>query len=330
MTTISVLVVNYNGGDLLAQTLESLLRQTRAADEIIVVDNGSTDGSIDVLESRFPSVRLIRSPENVGFTGGNNLALGHSSGDLIALINSDAVADERWLESLAQTLEAEPGAAVAEGKILFPTTPPRIDQAGGEFNDLGNYWGRGYGEVDRGQYDAPADVAGVTGCAMMLRRSALGGEPLFDDAIFMYGEELDLTIRLRSRGYRIVYTPRAVVIHRGMHSLQRSQSNPRLFQQFHANRNRLKIIFSYYPLRTLFAKLPLITLGIAYWNLYFLRHGGIRFLVRSLVSETRSVADGIAARRAAARGRELWLPWMQRHRLRDVLAMKRRMSGQGS
>jgi len=323
MATISVIVVNYNGGKLLADALESLEHQSRRADEVIVVDNASTDASADEIPTRFPNVKLIRAATNLGFTGGNNLGMTHASGDLIALLNSDAVAGEAWLEELERTLNESPGAAVALGKILFPGDPPRIDQAGAEFNDLGNYWGRGYGEIDTGQYDQPAEVAGVTACAMMLRRSALANEPLFDEAIFMYGEELDLSIRLRGRGHSILYSPRAVVWHRGMHSLNRSQTQPRLFQQFHANRNRLKIIARYYPARVLLLKFPLIALGLVYWNVFFLRHGGWTYFLRSVAAEFRYFRDGLRARTLA--GSERWLPWMKRQRLGDLMAMKQKM-----
>ena len=320
MPTVSILIVNYNGGELLLETLRSLERQTRPPDEVIVVDNASTDGSADALP---PGVTLIRSAANLGFTGGNNLALQHAKGEYIGLLNSDAVATERWIEELAQTLDREPRAAVAEGKILFPADPPRIDQAGALFNDLGNYWGRGYNEIDDGQYDTPAEVAGVTGCAMMLRRSSLDGEPLFDDSLFMYGEELDLTIRLRERGRIILYNPNAVVWHRGMHSLQRAQENPRLFQQLHANRNRLKLIAKYYPARILIGRLPLLVLGMLYWNVFFLRHGGVRYFIRAIGEQVRYLRAGLRERRELDASK--WLAWMTRQRLADILALKRKV-----
>lgn len=330
MPTISVIVVNYNGGEMLADALESLQRQTRPADEIIVVDNASTDGSAAAVP-RFPGVELIRSTTNLGFTGGNNLGMTHARGDYIALLNSDAVADDGWLAELERTLSESANAAVAVGKILFPVSPPRIDQAGAEFNDIGNYWGRGYGEIDSGQYDEPAEVPGVTACAMLLRRSALQDEPLFDDSIFMYGEELDLSIRLRSRGLRILYSPRAVVWHRGMHSVMRSQVQPQLFQQFHANRNRLKILARYYPARILLRKLPLLALGLAYWNLFFLRHGGWRSFLRFAADEARYLREGFRQRKRTSPGSDGWIVWMKRQSLRDVLAMRRKMrSGQAS
>lgn len=326
--TVSAIVVNYNGAKFLPDTLHSLLRQTRPPDEIVVVDNASTDGSAAMLRERYPSVVLIESPQNVGFAAGNNLAAERATGDYLALLNSDAVADARWIEELVAALEGDDRAAVAEGKIYFADRRTLFDQAGAMFNNLGNYWGRGHREEDRGQFDEPAEVAGVTACAMLVRRAALQDGALFDGSLFMYGEELDLTIRLRSAGWSIRYTPGAIVWHGGMQSLLRATDAPRLFQQFHANRNRLKIISRYYPLPLLIANTPLLLLGVAYWDLVFLLRGGLRYFARAVSQQLAFIAAGLRARsRSVAEDARRWLPWLTRHSLRGALAQKRRMEG---
>jgi GT2 family glycosyltransferase len=327
MPTVTAIVVNYNGAQFLPEALDSLLRQTRLADEIIVVDNASTDGSAALVRARYPSVVLIEAGANLGFAEGNNVAVARATGDYLALLNSDAVADERWIEELVATLEHEPRAAVAEGKIYYAAPRDRIDQAGALFNNLGNYWGRGHKERDdRGAFDEPVEIAGVTACAMVVRHAAVAGEPLFDGSLFMYGEELDLTLRLRSAGWSVLFAPRAVVWHGGMQSLIRASDQPSLFQQFHANRNRLKIIARYYPLGLLLANLPLIVLGVLYWDLLFLLRGGPRFFARALGHQFAFVARGLAARkRTVGEDARRWLPWMTRHSLRGLLAQKRRM-----
>ncbi|HKO59211.1 MAG TPA: glycosyltransferase family 2 protein [Thermoanaerobaculia bacterium] len=327
MRTVTAIVVNYNGAQFLPEALDSLLRQTRRPEEIIVVDNASTDGSASLIRSRYPSVILIEAPQNLGFAEGNNLAVQRATGDYLALLNSDAVAEERWIEDLVATLEREPRAAVAEGKIYYAAPRDRIDQAGALFNNLGNYWGRGHKETDdRGAFDEPAEVAGVTACAMVVRRAALADAPLFDGSLFMYGEELDLTLRLRSAGWSVLFSPRAVVWHGGMQSLIRASDQPSLFQQFHANRNRLKIIARYYPLWLLVANLPFILLGVLYWDLVFLMRGGPRFFVRAVGQQLAFIGRGFAARkRTVGKDARGWLPWMTRHSLRGLLAQKRRM-----
>ncbi len=203
---------------------------------------------------------------------------------------------------------------------------PQIDQAGACFNNLGNYWGRGFTESDTGQFGREEEVAGVTACAMLLRREALGGEPLFDPSIFMYGEELDLTLRLRARGYRIVYTPSAVARHRGSSSVKKAQSRPQLFKQFHSNRNRAKILMKYYPWPLLLGSALTIFMSFAYWDLVFFVRGGLFFFVRAVAAQIRSAFEGLRARsRSLPAAAALWVPWMTHHSLPMLLAQKRTM-----
>lgn len=322
---ISVIIVNFNGREFLSETIDSLSNQTIAPLEVVVVDNASSDGSPSFIRKRYPNIKLIELRENTGFAGGNNIGLGHTTGELVALLNSDATADSRWIETMADVMNRHQEAAACVGKVYFHDEPRTIEQAGAEFNQLGNYWGRGHREVDRGQYDEECEVAGVTGCAMMIRREALSGEDLFDRSIFMYGEELDLTIRLRSAGYHIIYTPDSIVHHRGMLSVRRSLKQPRLFQQFHSNRNRLKLIAKYYPFPIILRSMPLLLVGLSYWNLVFLRSGGIRLALKSIREQVTYMIRGIRERdRYIVRHSEGWTRWMTRQSFAEILRMKRR------
>jgi GT2 family glycosyltransferase len=320
---VSVIVVNYNGLAFIGEAIDSLLQQTRLPDEIIVVDNASVDGSPAAIAAGYPAVRLVHSPSNRGFAGGVNLGIEHANGNVIALLNSDARAEPQWLELLVAELLGNPLAAVVEGKILRGAATPEIDQAGALFNNLGNYWGRGYREHDRGQFDERCEVAGVTACAMLVRREALRGEPVFDERFFMYGEELDLTLRLRINGWSIRYVPDAVVHHGGMSSIKASMSDPWLFQQFHANRNRLAVVARYYPAGLIRRNLPLLLLSLAYVNAMFLVRGGLRSFARAVFSQITFFARGLRERPANnSAAAEKWLPWMTRHSLRDLLKQK--------
>jgi len=323
--TVSAILVNYNGAQFLSDALESLARQTRKAEQVIVVDNASSDGSAALVRARFPWVTLIEASTNTGFAEGNNIGLAAATGDYVALLNTDAVADARWLESLVDALERDPHAAGAEGKIYYADARTRIEQAGALFNNIGNYWGRGHRDEDRGQFEESMEVAGVTACAMLVRRKALGGAPLFDASLFMYGEELDLTIRLRSDGWSIVFEPRAVVHHAGMRSLNAAVDAPRLFQQFHANRNRLKLVAKYWPWPLLLRNLPLVALSIAYWDLVFLVRAGPRYFARAVAAQIAFFVRGLRERQAQHSYR--WLPWMTQHSFRGLKAQKRRMEG---
>ena len=323
-TRVSVVVVNYNGQRFLGDLFDSLAQQTRPADEVIMVDNASTDGSAEYTTQLYPWVHVVRSQVNVGFAEGNNIGVAHSRGEYIALLNPDTVAHERWLAELVRTLDHDQRIGAAVPKIYRASSGSTIEQAGAEFNNLGHCWTRGYNEPDRGQFDTVCEVAVLTGCATLLRRGTLPpGEPLFDGRFFMYYEEFDLSIRLRGRGYAIVYVPTAVVYHKGMQSVKRATRHPRLFQQFYCNRNRVKILAKYYPWAMLMRNLPLIGLSVAYWDGIFLRDAGLRFCLRAVAEQARYAFHGLMDR---LRGRSVqpdrWLPWMTQQGLREILAVR--------
>jgi GT2 family glycosyltransferase len=323
--SVSTIVVNYNGAPEIVETLESLQRQTLPPREIIVVDNGSTDGSADLVERQFPDIRLVRAGENLGFAAGCNLGASLASGRYLALLNPDASADPDWLRTLVTALESDDRFAAAVGKI-YAGRSRTIEQAGALFNNLGNYWGRGHLELDEGQYDEVTEVAGLTGCAMLIDREALDNEPMFDPEIFMYGEELDLTIRLRRHGYGIVYTPHAVVHHEGMASVRRSEQRPRVFQQRLSNRNRIRLIAKHYPSGILLRSAPLLIFGFGYWFFWCLRNSGPRAALELLIEIPRYFLRGRRERKpASGEADSLWLSWMTHHTFHGALAQARRM-----
>lgn len=320
MPKVSVVIVNYNGRHLLGALLESLAQQTLPADEVILVDNASVDGSVDYLRKHFPQVTVVPMPTNTGFAEGNNVGLAKAQGEYIALLNSDTVVGEQWLIELVRTLDADERIGAAVPKIYLVSAYPRISQAGAEFNNLGNIWGRGFFQLDHGQFDTMMEVPALTGCSALVRREALRGEPLFDRRFFMYHEELDLTFRLRSRGYSIMYVPTSVVHHKLMQSVKHTSRRPRLFQQFYCNRNRVKLLAKYYPLSVLIPSLPLIFLSLIYWNWFFLRKAGIVFFLRAVSGQVRYALQGLNERlHGKGVAAEKWLPWMKTQGLREVL-----------
>lgn len=323
MPKVSVIIVNYNGRHLLGSLFESLAHQTFPADEVILVDNASVDGSVDYVRQHFPSVRTVPLSKNTGFSGGNNAGVAQAQGDYLALLNSDTTVDRRWLAELVRALDADERVGAAVPKIYLASEYPRIDQAGAEFNNLGNIWGRGLNQFDHGQFDAVVEVPALTGCSAIVRREALHGEPLFDPRFFMYHEELDLTFRLRSRGYSIMYVPTAIVHHEMMQSIRHNSQQPRLFQQFYCHRNRIKILAKYYPLTVLMRNLPLICLSFIYWDWFFLRRGGIALFLRAVSSQIEYALQGLGERfRGKSVSAEKWLPWMKTQGLREVLAVR--------
>jgi GT2 family glycosyltransferase len=148
---VSVIVVNWNRRDLLRACLKSLAGQIGAEAEIIVVDNGSADGSVEMVQREFSGIRLIRNRENRGFCVANNQGIEASNADFVALLNNDAEADPTWMQSLLDAFEGRPDYGMAASKILVWENPSVIDKAGHLIYPDGQNRGRGSGEQDRGQ-----------------------------------------------------------------------------------------------------------------------------------------------------------------------------------
>src|SRR5436309_3434996 len=166
----SVIVVNFNGRHHLAECLRALAHQTLPAHqfEVILVDNGSTDGSIEFVRRRFPRVRVVPLPENLGFAAGNNRGLAHATGRFIALLNNDTAADPRWLGAMLEALTDDPAAGGVACKIRFHHDPATLNSAGLMLYRDGRGGDRGFRQADAGQFDRPDEVFGACGAAMLL------------------------------------------------------------------------------------------------------------------------------------------------------------------
>ena len=203
--TVSVVVVNWDRRELLRECLESLARQTVAAFEVIVVDNGSTDGSPEMVVRDFSAGRpfqlqLIRNGENRGFCAANNQGMAAASGEFIALLNNDAEAGPGWLAGLIEAFRHADDIGMAASKILVHEDPTRIDKVGHLIYLDGQNRGRGSGELDHGQYDRLEETLWPDGCAAMYRRSMLEQIGGFDEDFFAYADDAELGLRARIAG----------------------------------------------------------------------------------------------------------------------------------
>lgn len=209
---ISVIVVNWNRRELLRSCLCSLAGQTGVQFEMIVVDNGSSDGSADLAETGF-GARVIRNPENRGFCAANNQGIQAARGEFVALLNNDAEAEPGWLAALLRVIQSRPEVGMAASKILVWEDPRRIDKAGHLIFPDGQNRGRGTGALDRGQFDRIEETLWPDGCAAMYRKSMLDEIGGFDEDLFAYGDDAELGLRARIAGWTCLYTPEAVVRH---------------------------------------------------------------------------------------------------------------------
>ncbi len=212
----AVIVVNWNGRHFLDDCLTALEKQTYPNFEVTLVDNGSTDGSVEFVRERFPRVRLIGLAENVGFAKANNLAIARALNDgaqYVALLNNDTKADERWLEHLVRAMASKSDIGICASKMLRMDDPRVLDSAGHIFK-WGRVFDRGVGEIDTHQYDDRLDIVGACAGACLYRREMMEEIGLFDERFGSYYEDAELSWRAHNRGWRARFVPESVVLHR--------------------------------------------------------------------------------------------------------------------
>lgn len=245
---ISVVILNWNGEKFLRDYLPSVVKYSSSIEdcEVVVADNGSDDGSLELLKRDFSSVRIIKLDQNYGFTGGYNRAIKECDSKYIMLLNSDVVVSEGYLEPLLAQLEGDGSVGAVMPKILSLLEPTKFEYAGaaGGFLDvIGLPYCRGRvmssTEVDRGQYDNTIDIFWASGAAMVIRRELyeeLGG---LDDDFFAHMEEIDLCWRAKNRGYKIKCVSKSKVYHLGGGTLN-NNSPRKLYFNF---RNSLFMLY---------------------------------------------------------------------------------------
>lgn len=223
MMKTAVVILNWNTKGYLEQFVPGILKSLEGEDAgLVVADSASTDGSMQMMEEKFPSVRRIQLDRNYGFTGGYNMALGQIDAEYFVLLNSDIEVPEGWLRPLVETLDNHPEAGACAPKLHSWFEKDKFEYAGaagGYLDSFGFPFCRGrimkMVEKDWGQYDTPEDVFWATGACLMVRRSlfeSLGG---LDGRFFAHMEEIDLCWRIQLAGYRVRIVPESAVYHIG-------------------------------------------------------------------------------------------------------------------
>lgn len=210
---LSIIIPNWNGARFLPTCLDSLARQTYPNIETIVVDNASTDDSRDLLQSRYPQVRLLPLPENRGFTGACNAGIDLASGEYIALLNNDTEVDPVWAAAVVDAFQRYPEAGSIASKMLLFDRRDYIHTTGDFFTLDGRAGNRGVWQQDAGQYDTEGYVFSACGGSAVYRRAMLDQIGTLDDDFFFSGEDIDLGWRAQLAGWRCMYVPSAVVYH---------------------------------------------------------------------------------------------------------------------
>lgn len=209
-----IVIPNWNGKDHLAACLESLQKQSLVS-HIIVVDNGSSDGSAEFVKKHFPDVDLLRNSKNLGFAGGVNVGIRHAiklSAKYVALFNNDAVAEKDWLKRLVACLDKDEVVGIATPKLLT-ADGKKLDSTGDYYTVWGLPYPRGRGETEIDRYDDMTDVFAASGGASLYRVAMLEAVGLFDEAFFAYYEDVDLSFRAQLAGWKVKFVPEAMAYH---------------------------------------------------------------------------------------------------------------------
>jgi GT2 family glycosyltransferase len=240
----SAVVVNHNGLGYVEDAVQSLLDQDAPGIEVLVVDNGSSDGSADALERRFGSaLRLIRAGRNLGFGAGNNLAIRESRGRHVLLLNSDAVAAPSFAREMVAAAETDPRIGMVAARVLDFARRDVIDTAGHLLYPDGLNRGRGRLDLDRGQYDTCRTALFPSGAAALYRRAMLDEIGLFDESFFLYGDDAELGLRGRLAGWTCAFAPRAVAYHHYSRTVGAHSS----LKAFYVERNRALVLLKLFP-----------------------------------------------------------------------------------
>jgi GT2 family glycosyltransferase len=260
----SVIIVSYNSRQHLEHGFSGIVASLGGNDELILVDNASSDGGTDWVRQEFPHIRVVVSETNLGFGGANNLGVDHAGGEFVVFINPDTAVESGWLEALIRSLQMDPGIQLVTSRIVLMSDPAMINACGNDVHISGITLCRGMGQAV-GEFQSPGLVGAVSGAAFAMRRvlyQELGG---YDADFFMYMEDTDLSLRARLAGRRSAFVPDSIV----QHAYQLRFGTSKTYYQ---ERNRYLLLLKIYRWGTLFVLFPVFLLSeVVTWGYVLLR-----------------------------------------------------------
>lgn len=327
---ICVQLVNFNGSNDTLACIDGLLSGDNGNVRLVVVDNGSAVSELALLKDNIPpEVHLIESKENLGFGRANNLAWDFVKRDIkpeyLLLLNNDTRVPPGFLRPLIKVLIDHPETCAVSPKIMLEGSD-LIDSAGSMFTSIGSAYSVGHGEKDAGQYDGERNVPMITACCMLIRTASLKGTYLFDPNFFIYLEELDLVLRLHNRDGRFMFTSDSVIYHKFSHSIKGKIDDKVLFKQCHEEGNRIRILLKHFPALLLFKNILPISMSFAYWQLRFLKIGGVTWWRKLNQGMLKGLRDGLVSRTSESDHRiAAWRPLVESWRVEDMINRGKRM-----
>lgn len=269
---VSVIIVSWNGRKFLVRCLPSLFNQDYPAFEVVVVVNGSSDGSVEWLQEHYPQIKLIVNEENLGYCAGANQGICQSEGDYVIVLDDDTELQPGFLAAMVAAAESGADVGMAASQILFDHDASRLDSAGIEVDWAGLAWNRHVGLPAADEPAESIDVFGPTGAAGLYARKMLDQIGLLDEDFFIYYDDADIAWRGQRAGWRCVYAPAAKVKH--VHSGTTGKWSP--FKTHLLGRNKLWTIVKNYELGPLLRHLPVIILfemAAIFYGVFVLRNG---------------------------------------------------------
>ena len=315
-TSVSLVVVNYNGLEWIDGCLESIFAQTRPAQQVLVVDNASSDSSPQQVRRRWPQARLIELPENVGYAAACNRGIEATSGELVALLNNDIELAPNWLEALLE--QDRPPWDFWASRILFASQEGLIDSAGDGMAVVGAAFKHGHG-LPSGSHLQGREVFGPCGAAALYRRSLLEETGGFDEDFFLIYEDADLSMRARLMGYRCLYVPQALV----RHHVNASIGTLSRTYVFYGQRNSEYVFWKNMPLLLLLLYLPERLLFNTLSFLYFLLRGRAAAFLHSKLDFLRNLGPLLQKRKLVQQQRRLGASQLRRQLTRNWLKGRR-------
>lgn len=274
---VSVIVLNYNGKQHLADCFDSIARTTYPRLEVIMVDNGSNDRSVEFVKTRYPFVKIVQNEKNVGFAEGNNVGVRVAKGEYVAFLNNDTRVDPEWISELVRTIEKDVRIAACATKMVMFNNPLMMNGAGGVLTMLLYGWDRGLYEEDKGQFEKCEEVPFACAGAMLARKDILLQLGPFDKRYFIYCDDVDLGIRMWLSGCRVVYVPTAIVHHK--YSATMGQNSLR--KMYLGERNTLATFLKDYEGRTVLRLFPHFLLNYLRAAIGFLLNNSLAMWERS-------------------------------------------------
>ena len=246
---VNIILLNWNNWRDTAASIESCRGLVYPDFRILIVDNGSTDGSEAILRKRFPEVELLQAGANLGFAGGNNVGIRHAlagGADYIWLLNNDTVVEPTALSELVRVAVSDSRIGMVGSKILYFDDRKLIWYAGAELDPHRPYrpHHRGLNEEDRGQFDSAGETGYITGCSLLARKEMMADVGLLDDELFLYFEDVDWSARARASGWKLLYCPESLVYHKVSLSIGGAASPTLLY---YTARNRLYFVKRNFP-----------------------------------------------------------------------------------